>query len=133
MLGHKPNANFLADSSFSKEKFFYIARQKGNTNILQKHRWSFVQLQKKFRKIHFASPTPSMHCGKNFQCNEVCAVHCALQRQLTFALWIVLYFHIFLGVDNIYEFIFSGDVSSSAFTTAHSTQSKSIDFCPSSY
>ena len=66
-------------------------------------------IAKKFRKIHFASPTPSMHCGKNFPvqlslCTAQCA-HCALQRQLIFALWIVLYLHIFLGIDNIWIYI----------------------------
>ena len=118
MLGHKPDANFLADSSFSKEKFFYIARQKGNTNILQEHRWSFVQLQKNSAKsisLHWLhqcnslweelfSATKSVHCTMCTFCTAQCA-NCALQRQLIFALWIVLYLHIFLGVDNIYEYI----------------------------
>ena len=117
MLGHKPDANFLADSSFSKEKFFYIARQKGNTNILQEHRWSFVQLQKNSAKsisLHWLhqctvgrtfSATKSVHCTMCTFCTAQCA-HCALQRQLIFALWIVLYLHIFLGVDNTWIYIF---------------------------
>ena len=144
MLRHKSDANFSADSSFSKEKFFYIARQKGNTNILQEHRWSFVQLQKNSAKsislhrLHQCTVGRTFSATKSVQCTmcTLCTAQCApfaQQRQLIFALWIVLYLHIFLGVDNIYEYIFSGDVSSSAFTTAHSTQSKSIDFCPSSY
>ena len=72
-------------------------------------------IAKKFRKIHFASPTPSMHGGKNFSVQlSLCTAlgaHCALQRQLIFALQIVLYLHIFLGVDNIYMniyFLFMG-------------------------
>ena len=137
MLRHKPDANFLADSSFSKEKFFYIARQKGNTNILQKHRWSFVQLQKipqnpfrftdsiNARWEELFSATKSVHCTRCTLCiatpTDICVIDCAISSYIS---WSRQY---------IYEYIFSVYGSSSEFTSAHSTQSKSIDFCPSSY
>ena len=99
MLRHKPDANFLADSSFSKEKFFYIARQKGNTNILQEHRWSFVQLQKipqnpfrftdsiNARWEELFSATKSVHCIMCTLCTamltDICVVDCAVSSYIS--------------------------------------------------
>ena len=76
MLRHKPDANFLADTSFSKEKFFYIARQKGNTNILQEHRWSFVQLQKNSAKSISLHRLHQCTVGRTFSATK--SVHCTM-------------------------------------------------------
>ena len=71
------------------------------------------------------SATKSVHCTRCTLCiatpTDICVIDCAISSYIS---WSRQY---------IYEYIFSVYGSSSEFTSAHSTQSKGIDFCPSSY